>query len=513
MGSRMIKRKFFFLLSATVFCIILSGSLAGKSLPSLRDNVKFKPLQVMEDHWYVYYIGDRKIGYMNEKIIRGRTGSSESYQSSTFTSLEIERFGHTLAIEKRTEVVEDPGGELLEFYLYNKISRVPIEVYGENTDGLVRCETRSGGVSKWSTIMVDDDVLMPYKAKKYGVKMGYARDNKYDVKIFRPSVDSMTPLNMHVRVHDREEVPYFGTNKYLYRITAEMDNYPGLAVQYWSDRSGTVWKMNPGLMNMVCFKVTKDTALKKEGRFDLALATVVIPNMTIPSPEKVNESVFKITVKNKDEVLLPDSTFQKTEKRIDTGIVMRTSRPGPDINMSFPSLKKKSGVEEFLKANHYIQSESEKMKNLAKSLIGEDDNVWNAVCRLRDWVSKNITKRNYNVGYATSLEVLELREGDCTEHSVLFTALARAAGIPSRVVLGMTYVNLKTGPVFAFHQWSQVWVGRWIAVDPALNQNIADATHIVFMESSFNDRRSPGNIGISLLKLLGNIKIQILSFK
>ncbi len=39
----------------------------------------------------------------------------------------------------------------------------------------------------------------------------------------------------------------------------------------------------------------------------------------------------------------------------------------------------------------------------------------------------------------SALEVLEQRAGDCNEHTVLFTALARAAGIPCRVATGLAW--------------------------------------------------------------------------
>jgi transglutaminase-like putative cysteine protease len=31
---------------------------------------------------------------------------------------------------------------------------------------------------------------------------------------------------------------------------------------------------------------------------------------------------------------------------------------------------------------------------------------------------------------------------------------------------------------FAYHAWPEVWVGRWVWMDPTLGQPVADATHI-----------------------------------
>jgi len=42
---------------------------------------------------------------------------------------------------------------------------------------------------------------------------------------------------------------------------------------------------------------------------------------------------------------------------------------------------------------------------------------------------------------SNAIEVLEHLQGDCTEHSILFIGLARAAGIPAREVAGLVYVD------------------------------------------------------------------------
>jgi transglutaminase-like putative cysteine protease len=76
--------------------------------------------------------------------------------------------------------------------------------------------------------------------------------------------------------------------------------------------------------------------------------------------------------------------------------------------------------------------------------------------------------------------VLRSGKGDCTEHALLFVALARSAGIPARGVHGLVYANYGDGgPGLYWHAWAEVRVGdEWIAVDPTFDQDVADATHI-----------------------------------
>ena len=92
-------------------------------------------------------------------------------------------------------------------------------------------------------------------------------------------------------------------------------------------------------------------------------------------------------------------------------------------------------------------------------------------------------------------------EGDCNEHSVLYAALARAAGLPTRVAAGIVYLD----GAFLYHAWNEVWLGeRWVAVDPTFDQFPADATHIKLVEGGpeVHDR---------LLQVIGRLSVDILS--
>lgn len=72
--------------------------------------------------------------------------------------------------------------------------------------------------------------------------------------------------------------------------------------------------------------------------------------------------------------------------------------------------------------------------------------------------------------------VLAAGRGDCTEHALLFVALARAAGIPARRVHGLAAAG---EDALYWHEWAEVWLdGAWIAVDPTFGQFPADATHL-----------------------------------
>lgn len=92
-----------------------------------------------------------------------------------------------------------------------------------------------------------------------------------------------------------------------------------------------------------------------------------------------------------------------------------------------------------------------------------------AMARLTGLVARHIQDKSLAVGYASASDAARLREGDCTEHAVLLAALARAAGIPARVVTGLAYATEYGGPAFVPHAWVAAWTGKaWQAFDAAL---------------------------------------------
>jgi hypothetical protein len=90
--------------------------------------------------------------------------------------------------------------------------------------------------------------------------------------------------------------------------------------------------------------------------------------------------------------------------------------------------------------------------------------------------------------------------GDCNEHAVLFAALARAVGLPTRVVAGAVYLD----EAFLYHAWCEVWLGRWVSVDPVLNQLPADATHLKFVVGGPDEH-------FAMIEIVGRLQVEVLS--
>ncbi len=107
--------------------------------------------------------------------------------------------------------------------------------------------------------------------------------------------------------------------------------------------------------------------------------------------------------------------------------------------------------------------------------------------------------KDYAISLPSAVDVLEVKKGDCNEHTSLYTALARAAGLPSKICIGIVY---KDG-VFYYHAWPAVHLDGWRPLDPTFGQDIADATHIKLLEGGFERQAE-------LMRVVGKISIQVL---
>ena len=153
----------------------------------------------------------------------------------------------------------------------------------------------------------------------------------------------------------------------------------------------------------------------------------------------------------------------------------------------------------YLQPTPFLQSDHPKLRGLAKEILAGESDAARAAVKIKDWVYREI-KKEPTVSIPNALQVLATKKGDCNEHTVLFNALARTAGIPAKTVVGVVYLR----GAFYYHAWSEVWLGEWISLDSVFNQFPADVTHVKFLEGEI-DRQ------IDILQLIGNLKIEVIS--
>ena len=186
---------------------------------------------------------------------------------------------------------------------------------------------------------------------------------------------------------------------------------------------------------------------------------------------------------------IPSNDNQKVQQ-LSGGRVSITVEPiDAPSGISFPYKGNDPVILEALQPTRFLQSDDEQIIQLARQAVDNTKDAAEAARKIEAFVAGYIENRSLSVGYATSVEVAESRQGDCTEFAVLTAALCRAVGIPAQVVAGMAYVDDFAGMRgFGGHAWVQAYIGgKWIGLDAAFRgsgRGGYDAGHIALAQGN-----------------------------
>jgi transglutaminase-like putative cysteine protease len=129
------------------------------------------------------------------------------------------------------------------------------------------------------------------------------------------------------------------------------------------------------------------------------------------------------------------------------------------------------------------------VRSTAGEIVGDEKNAWSCAQKIARWISREILFFSH-VNLVPADKALILKIGDDKVMTALMIAFCRSLGIPSRAAFGLVYDQ----QYFVFRFWPEVYVGRWIPLDPAKlspspdsAQLYADAGHLKLAGISFDE--------------------------
>lgn len=192
----------------------------------------------------------------------------------------------------------------------------------------------------------------------------------------------------------------------------------------------------------------------------------------------------------------PDGQTHAVDKRGNTILTATWNSSPPDITLAyvlgaatrtvlhevrstaaFPPDRPPFDVRVYQEPSTLVQSKSQEIIQLAKKLTADAHTSWDAVRQSISWIVDNIHYVSDTHKY-DALSTLSIRQGNCQNFSHLAAALLRAAGLPVRIVNGITldrpYDVQTTGLTFTSkmalgrHSWIEVWFPDlgWAPFDP-----------------------------------------------
>lgn len=444
------------------------------------------PSDLDVDVWKGIYIGDKWVGYAYTNMGPYKEGVGSGYILNSISHFRFQMFNDLKSVEISSTQILDNSYKMLRFNA-RITGLTDISVKGKRLGTHVMIEISYNDETYKRSFEADDDlflensILSIYRGK--GLRVG----DSYRLNIFNPLTLSAEPIE--VKVVGEEE-----------GLMALETRFAGLTSKAWVDKKGHVvreetangWVMKVETKESIeaRFKESQDKGV------DILREVAVMTERGIDSPREAG--FLRIRVSGIDFSNFPFDNKRQRLVDAENGIVEIKSIV-PEEDSAIPVPYKGEEYKEFLAPSIWIQCRDPKIREKAAEIVGEEHNSWTASRRIGEWVHDNIEK-SFTTGIPIASSVLLYRRGDCNEHTVLFLALARAAGIPCDMCAGLVYME----DAFYYHAWPKVYIGEWVHLDPTLGQLVADATHFEMVSGDIVEQAR-------LAFALGKIKISILA--
>lgn len=440
---------------------------------------------IIEEWWGVYYRGE-KIGYASQTIAPKAAG----YEIRDHSELRLNLLGTNQTASTRVRMDVDLEWSLNDFDFELQSGETHFKASGRVSPGRLSIETISAGHRATREIPLRQRPYLLAALKPFAATQQLEEKKDYYFPTFDPATLSQQVTKLviegreNVRVGDRTEPAL--------RVRQQ---FKGISVVSWLDGSGrTLKEESPGGLSMTRQSQAEARQLDTARSVPLDLIAQTSIRVATPIANADHKNLLRLRLSGFDPTgfsltggrqLFSEGILEIRREAIDG--MTPISLPASDIRLV-----------SYLQPTAFLQSDHPAIRTLANEIIGSEKDARKAALRINDWVYRNVAKKP-TVSIPTALEVLQTRRGDCNEHAVLFNALARAAGIPAKTIVGVVYMR----GAFYYHAWSEVWLGDWVSIDPVFNQFPADVTHVKFLEGDI-DRQ------IDILRLIGNLKIEVL---
>lgn len=382
-------------------------------------------------------------------------------------------------------------------------------------DSQLDLELKAGGKVQKTTYpaskMLMLDVAVPMRVAAAG-EMQVGRS--YSARVFDPSTMADRETTLRITARDTLVVPDSARWDGAKWVASAFDTVPVWRIEQdagtikigtWVDEDGHLVKAESPLgytIERTAYELA-DQEWKRGARNSINAAgygavieqTAIASNADLSGIDAMNQ--LRVRLKG---VGLEGFDLSGGRQRIN-GDTLTITREGADKRLAQWQLPYRGNDKTLLselETTPLIQANDPLIQRTARRITRGTSNPAEASRLLNDWVYREL-KKDITLSVPSALQVLEAKQGDCNEHTVLYVALARAVGLPTRTAVGV--VNIRGR--FYYHAWPEVWLNNdWVAVDPTLGQYPADASHIRFLVGGLARQ-------VELIRLIGRLQLEV----
>lgn len=448
-----------------------------------------------EEEYFGVYLPSGKVGYMHvSKNPDATYAGKPAVRTENRTQIEISVLGNVAKTVSKTVSYNDP-----------------------KTGAPLATNTRSEAAGRVSTVSATyadrtvsyvADIQGSKKAGTLTLKPGesFLSDPSSGTGSFVPKLGTIiagkTFVSETLRLADekvsvlRKESVAVGSAKPVELFVVEDRSDMGTVTMFVTPKGETL--LLRFALGMEARKESKEVALRLPSteeisrRGDLAIVVGISPTGTpIENPRAANSVRYKLRGSTSD---LPPTDNRQGITITGTGsdrvaTLAVTAKPLPS-SAGLTRFAKPTDAPEalrpFLLPTDYVSSDDPEFAVLAKEATNGETDLAKASAKIADFVHRTIVTDSSIAVLRTASDINKDRRGVCREYTTFFTAIARNAGIPTRICVGVVLVDGS----FVYHAWPEVWVGEangWVALEPTWGRPYADATHIKLAQGEITD--------------------------
>ncbi|SJZ38421.1 Transglutaminase-like superfamily protein [Trichlorobacter thiogenes] len=478
-----LKRSFFYLLSAALAAVFLS-------LPVFAAAPNQLATPPLGERWFAILIDNEQVGFYHQQTTALPEGG---YRIEGDGSVRMKVMGFTKESSSREIYQVGPNLALKTVEVEQTINGSKSRLSGKMIPGGLQIRREADGKSSLKTLKAKSELFPGPTLNLIPLFKGTATGKTLRVFSFDPEELAIKEVKITVQGEGK-------TPEGVHAFKLRNNLYPFVDNEIWLDQQGNTLleSVRDGLVITKAEPPEKLAAFvsgmalsKKDLIYDFSLVRINPPLKKAPA--KLAGLSVAITGYG-DQIPVLSNGSQQVERQQGRVVITTGSLRKPT------DMLLKQAAEAYLQPSEGIESTSAeisaKTKELTSSLKTDQERIQALTAWTASWIEDSIEDGG------SALTALSKKKGNCQTHAKLYSALARAAGIPTRFVSGLVSQD---GAGFLYHSWAESLVeGRWIAVDPTFNQVPADPTHLAFFEGNRLADLSP------LVGVIGKIKVTIL---
>jgi transglutaminase-like putative cysteine protease len=473
------------------------------------------PKERRETQYGIFFLGNRIGGSTVVETPESFRGK-KALKVDSASKVRIAALGE---VEQKVDLVQYVDEKWMPIHLRFSMSSAghTARVVADFFPDRVECELDSQGTRSKKTIPVPKGVSLVADPDLLGdrkLKVG----EKRQFHLFEPLTLQILPLDVQVL---REEKLTLGGKTYQASVLKTVNSMTGEGTQ-WLTEDGRLLQGDSALgIRIVREEGPGGTTDQKPPEVaytppvDLAVATAIKTEKKIEEPRQTRYLRVRIAG-------IPERRLILSDARQQVQLEKNGAAPGASVTAIYelhaepggaaPKTGDKPGgrVPEdrarYLKAVPYLEVTDPRIREQARQVVGKETDPGRKAEKIRAWIHGRM-KADPTIGVPRSAtDVLKTPRGVCRDYAVLFAAVARAAGVPTRICSGIVYFKGS----FFYHAWNECLVdparGQWRAFDATLPTDFVDATHIKFAQGDPTEM-------FHAVRVVGQLKAEILEYR